>query len=85
MDPAHPTLPSQLRDAGYAQSRCWVDEPGAFAVFVATTMKKRTAPQAQAPVPAADPTAVVESQGGTVGADFPAEGGSSFWFELPAR
>ena len=28
---------------------------------------------------------LVESQGGHVGADFPAEGGSVFWFELPAR
>ncbi len=28
---------------------------------------------------------LVESQAGTVGADFPAEGGSIFWFELPAR
>lgn len=28
---------------------------------------------------------LVESQGGTVGAEFPANGGSVFWFELPAR
>ncbi|MSU50867.1 MAG: hybrid sensor histidine kinase/response regulator [Opitutus sp.] len=28
---------------------------------------------------------LVESQAGSVGADFPAEGGSVFWFELPAR
>ena len=28
---------------------------------------------------------LVESQAGTVGADFPAGGGSVFWFELPAR
>ena len=27
---------------------------------------------------------LIESQGGAVGADFPAEGGSVFWFELPA-
>lgn len=27
---------------------------------------------------------LVESQAGTVGADFPSEGGSVFWFELPA-
>jgi signal transduction histidine kinase len=27
---------------------------------------------------------LVEAQGGTVGADFPAAGGSVFWFELPA-
>ena len=27
---------------------------------------------------------LIESQGGKVGADFPAEGGSIFWFELPA-
>lgn len=26
---------------------------------------------------------LIESQGGRVGADFPAEGGSRFWFELP--
>jgi signal transduction histidine kinase len=26
---------------------------------------------------------LVESQAGTVGADFPAGGGSVFWFELP--
>ena len=36
----------------------------AFAVFVATNMKQRSAPVAQPPVPAADPSAVVESQGG---------------------
>ena len=30
-----PRFEALLRDAGYAQSRCWVDEPGAFAVFVA--------------------------------------------------
>ncbi|MES2695943.1 MAG: hybrid sensor histidine kinase/response regulator [Verrucomicrobiota bacterium] len=28
---------------------------------------------------------LVEAQAGKVGADFPAEGGSIFWFELPAR
>ncbi len=28
---------------------------------------------------------LVESQSGEVGADFPVEGGSIFWFELPAR
>ncbi len=28
---------------------------------------------------------LVESQSGTVGADFPARGGSVFWFELPAH
>ena len=28
---------------------------------------------------------LVEAQSGKVGADFPAEGGSIFWFELPAR
>ncbi len=28
---------------------------------------------------------LVESQGGTVGADFPAAGGSVFWFEVPVR
>ncbi|MDP3073113.1 MAG: hybrid sensor histidine kinase/response regulator [Opitutaceae bacterium] len=28
---------------------------------------------------------LVESQGGSVGADFPAAGGSIFWFEVPAR
>ncbi len=28
---------------------------------------------------------LVESQGGEVGADFPAAGGSIFWFEVPAR
>jgi signal transduction histidine kinase len=28
---------------------------------------------------------LVESQAGTVGAEFPAAGGSVFWFELPAR
>ena len=28
---------------------------------------------------------LVEAQTGTVGADFPSEGGSVFWFELPAR
>ena len=28
---------------------------------------------------------LVESQAGRVGAEFPAEGGSVFWFELPAR
>ena len=28
---------------------------------------------------------LVVSQAGTVGADFPAGGGSIFWFELPAR
>ncbi len=28
---------------------------------------------------------LVESQGGAVGADFPAGGGGVFWFELPAR
>lgn len=28
---------------------------------------------------------LVESQGGAVGADFPTEGGSVFWFEVPAR
>jgi signal transduction histidine kinase len=28
---------------------------------------------------------LVESQAGRVGADFPSEGGSVFWFELPAR
>jgi len=28
---------------------------------------------------------LVESQAGTVGADFPPEGGSVFWFELPAQ
>mgnify|MGYP001554486077 CR=1 FL=1 len=28
---------------------------------------------------------LVESQSGTVGADFPAEGGCIFWFELPAK
>jgi len=27
---------------------------------------------------------LVESQGGTVGAEFPAAGGAVFWFELPA-
>ena len=26
---------------------------------------------------------LIESEGGRVGADFPAEGGASFWFELP--
>lgn len=28
---------------------------------------------------------LIESQGGSVGADFPSERGSIFWFELPAR
>lgn len=28
---------------------------------------------------------LIEAQAGSVGADFPAEGGSVFWFELPAR
>ncbi|MDO8543219.1 MAG: ATP-binding protein [Opitutaceae bacterium] len=28
---------------------------------------------------------LVELQAGSVGADFPAEGGSVFWFELPAK
>ena len=28
---------------------------------------------------------LVEMQGGVVGADFPAEGGSEFWFTLPLR
>jgi hypothetical protein len=28
---------------------------------------------------------LVESQAGSVGAEFPVEGGSIFWFELPAR
>jgi lipopolysaccharide export system protein LptA len=37
----------------------------AFAVVVASTMKRRTPPQTQPPVPRADPTAVVESEGGS--------------------
>ena len=28
---------------------------------------------------------LIESQSGAVGADFPATGGSIFWFELPTR
>ncbi len=30
-----PRFEALLRDAGYTHSRCWSDEPGAFAVFVA--------------------------------------------------
>ena len=36
----------------------------AFAVVVATNTKRRTAPRAEPPVPGADPTALVESEGG---------------------
>jgi lipopolysaccharide export system protein LptA len=37
----------------------------AFAIGVASTMRRRTPPQAAPPVPRADPTAVVESEGGS--------------------
>jgi len=37
----------------------------AFAVGVGMTMKRRTTPQSQPPVPRTDPTAVVESEGGS--------------------
>src|SRR3954469_1838312 len=37
----------------------------AFAILVATSMKRRTAPQSEPPVPRADPSAVVESEGGS--------------------
>ena len=37
----------------------------AFAIGVGMTMKRRTTPQSQPPVPRTDPTAVVESEGGS--------------------
>ena len=37
----------------------------AFAIVVGMNMRKRTAPKAAPPVPRADPTTVVESQGGS--------------------